>query len=499
MTVPCPEPQPSVARRARIVVTIGPASREDAVLQALLSAGADVCRVNCSHLGPGQIGEEIERIHRVGARLGRNVTVLADLQGPKIRTGPAESPVHLARGDRLVIVMDAQMPADPGSRRVGCTFPALARDLAEATTDGTPQRVLFADGEISGDVTALRLDLDPAEVEVRIVDGGDLGAHKGINVPGAALSAPSLTAKDLRDLEEAVSAGVDWVALSFVRRASDLDDLHEHLRLLGVPDLPVCAKIEKPQALDDLAAILHRVSAVMVARGDLGVEMPLCGLGLVQKHLIRAANRAGVLAITATQMLESMQHSPRPTRAEVTDVGNAILDGTDAVMLSAETAVGDYPVQAVQIMDAIVRQTEQSDLFQLPDLGELPLAEGLEATIARAACFAARSLKRPIVVFSWSGASAVMVSKSRPPAAIFALTPNETTADFLGLAWGVVPVKIPLVTDLETLLEVGETELLDRGLVRPGDEVIVMAGNAPARGSSNLLKVERIRKTPVPG
>lgn len=476
-----------VSRRTKIVATVGPACRAPEILRELVLAGVDLFRVNCSHLAPGGILTEVGRIRATLQEMGRSASILLDLQGPKIRTGNATEPIRLESGEILTLVMDPELPAS--ARRMGTTWPALAQDLEPG------QEVLFADGELSGVVESILLDRVPSEVHIRMRDGGLLGAHKGINVPGAALSAPSLTEKDLRDLEEGVRADVDYVALSFVRRASDIEGLRLRLAELGAPDMPICAKIEKPQALDDLPAILDQVEAIMVARGDLGVETPLARLPLVQKRLIREANLAGVLVITATQMLDSMQHNPRPTRAEVTDVGNAILDGTDAVMLSGETAAGEYPVESVRTMDLIARETEASDFMALnrPSLGDLPFPGGLEGVIGRAVSYAARELDKPIVVFTWSGASAILLSKSRPPAPIFALTPREATADRLALAWGVVPLRIPLVDRVEDMLQVGERELLARGLLHPGEEVIVMGGNAPLRGSANFMKVERLR------
>jgi pyruvate kinase len=480
-------PPPRAPRRTRIVATVGPASRSPERLSALLSSGVDVFRVNCSHLGPGAIRTEIEGLKQAIRISGRRASILVDLQGPKIRTGPLAAPMELAPGDRLTLVMDPERPGEPG--RVGCTWPSLSKDLRVGQT------LLFADGELSGEVEEIlpgderRAD----EVVVRMVDGGRLGAHKGINVPGAALSAESLTPKDLRDLEEAVGADIDCVALSFVRRAADIARLREALRSLGVPHMPICAKIEKPQALEEIHGILEQVDAIMVARGDLGVETPLARIALVQKRLIRDANRVGVLVITATQMLDSMQREPRPTRAEVTDVANAILDGTDAVMLSGETAVGEHPAEAVRVMDRIAREVEASEFLRPPPIEDLPFPSGLEGTIARATCLAARELRRAVAVYTRSGASAIILSKSRPRTPVFALTPEEGTADRLALAWGVTPVRIPETQSVDAMLQAGEAELLRLGLVRPGEEVIFMGGQAPDRAASNFLKVDRIK------
>jgi pyruvate kinase len=475
----------STHRSTRIVATIGPASRPQVVLDALLEAGVDVCRINGSHGDPASIRVDVARIRAAAVRVGRRVGVLLDLQGPKIRTGPAPQPITLAAGDPLELVMDPDLTASPG--RIGCTWPTLADDLEIGA------RVLFADGALEAVVEGIEPQASPPVAVLRMVYGGELGGHKGINLPDLALSAPCLTSKDLRDLAAGVDAGVDYVALSFVRQADDIDQLRAELARLGREDMPVCAKIEKPQALEQLPAILERVEAVMVARGDLGVEIELERVPMVQKRIIAAANRAGVLVITATQMLESMMSAPRPTRAEATDVVNAILDGTDAVMLSGETAAGAWPLRTVQAMDRLARAAEGSDYLPRPPLEELPSIAGIGSTVARAACFAVREQPRPLVVFTWSGFSAIVASKSRPPCRLFALTPCESTADKLALAWGVTPLVVPEVRDgTSRMIAVGEKSLVDAGLLAPGDEVVILAGRTHTRGSSNMMTVERL-------
>ncbi len=471
-------------RRTRIVATLGPASRPPETLDALLQAGVDVFRLNCSHSDPESLRADVSAVRAAAAQLGRPVAILLDLQGPKIRTGPASEPLTLSSGDRLDLVMDPAYQAQPGS--MGCTWPRLAQDLQVG------DRLLFADGAMEARVEAVLADRSPPALRLCMLEGGTLGSHKGINLPGRALSAPCLTPKDLRDLAAGVAAGVDYVALSFVRRAADIDALRRELVRLGHPDMPVCAKIEKPQALDNIDAILERVEAIMVARGDLGVEIALERVPVVQKQLIRAANAAGVLVITATQMLESMVAASRPTRAEATDVANAILDGTDAVMLSGETAAGRWPVRAVQVMDRLARAAEASPFVQLPPLGILPSIAGVGATVARAACFAVREQPRPLVVFTWSGFSAVVASKSRPPCALYALSPVESTVDKLALAWGVTPLRVPLVEGTSEMIAAAERVLLERGFVSPGDEIVVLAGKTHTRGSTNMMTVERI-------
>ncbi len=477
------------ARSTRIVATIGPACRPPAVLDALLEAGVNVCRINGSHGDPASIALDVTRIREAAARVGRRVAILLDLQGPKIRTGPASRPVKLAAGERLELVMDPTLQAT--AHRVGCTWPNLVHDLEVGA------RVLFADGALEAVVEDVQPRARPPFVGMRMRYGGELGGHKGINLPDLSLSAPCLTPKDKLDLAAGVKAGVDYVALSFVRQPDDIAQLRAELSRLGREDMPVCAKIEKPQALEQLDGILAQVEAVMVARGDLGVEIELERVPVVQKRIIAAANRAGVLVITATQMLESMISAPRPTRAEATDVANAILDGTDAVMLSGETAAGAWPLRAVQAMDRLARAAETSSYLPRPPLEQLPSIPGVGSTVARAACFAVREQPRPLIVFTWSGFSAIVASKSRPPCRLYALTPCESTADKLALAWGVTPLLVPEVRDGTTnMIAAGEQALLDAGLLQPGDEVVVMAGRTHTRGSTNMMTVERVGLDP---
>jgi pyruvate kinase len=350
--------------------------------------------------------------------------------------------------------------------------------------------MLFADGALSGIVTAVRLELEPAEVEVQIVEGGSLDSHKGINLPGSALSVPSLTDKDLGDLAAGVAAGVDYVALSFVRSAADVVALKERLAALGSPDLPVIAKIEKPQAVAAIEEILAVADGVMVARGDLGVEVRLEEVPVLQKRVLAAARRHGRHAITATQMLDSMERNPRPTRAETTDVANAILDGTDAVMLSGETAVGLHPIEAVRTMDAIARSVEGSEFFAAPVAGA---GETAVDGLIRAAVAAVADRPRPLVVFTLSGATALRVSKTRPRSPIFACTPDPRVADRLALCWGVTPVVVARTDSTDAMILSGLGVLRRLGHLQAGEEVVVVGGRAHHPGASLLVL------TPVPG
>ena len=469
----------TLGRRTKIVATIGPATEEAESLESLLAAGVDVARINCSHLGADGIRQGVSRIRRTAMRMQKNVAILLDLQGPKIRTGPGK-PIELANGDTLTVVMDNEYEAE--GTRVGTTWPSMVNDVS------TGDRVLFADGALSGNVAEIRIEA--GEVDVHIDAGGTLGSHKGINLPESNIQAPALTDKDRADLAVGIAAGVDWVALSFVRNANDVHVLRDALEELGVREQPVIAKIEKPQAVVNIDEILAEVDGIMVARGDLGVELPLEQVPIIQKKLIKAANRSGKPVITATQMLDSMERNPRPTRAETTDVANAILDGTDAVMLSGETSVGDHPFEAVAVMDRIARDVEQSHFLKQRDLAKIDALAGASQTVARCACIAVAESDRPLVIFTWSGRSAVLASKARMQAPLFALTPDERVCDMLSLIWGVTAVRIPVFKTTDEMIAAGERALIDAGWLPAGSEVVVLAGNTPMRGATNLMKIE---------
>jgi pyruvate kinase len=476
-------------RSTKIVATIGPASREPKVLRNLIEAGVDVCRINCSHSTHEMIRAEVANIRRQASATGRPVSILLDLQGPKIRTGPINPALVLTVGDELEVRADDTLGGlhlAPGRFACGTTYAALAHDVVPGDT------VLFADGALGGVVVSSDTTADPPSSTIRITQGGSLGAHKGINLPGVEISAASLTPKDRADLEVGAAAGVDYVALSFVRQAQDVLELKELLRTLGHPDMPVVAKIEKPEALHNFQEILTTVDGIMVARGDLGVEVALETVPIHQKRLLQAANAAGVLAITATQMLDSMERNARPTRAETTDVANAILDGTDAVMLSGETAVGDHPLEAVAVMGRIATEVERSPWFGPPGPDELPLSAGPSQTVIRAACLAAAETGRPLVVFTSSGHSAIQVSKYRPKNGVFALTPTATVRDRLAMAWGVTPLQIPIVRTTDDLIAVGEAALMNGGYLNRGDEVVVLVGSSLAKGATDMMKVHSL-------
>jgi pyruvate kinase len=474
--------RPGLDTRTKIVATLGPASWDEPVLSNLLKAGVDVCRINCSHADQASIRRQVARVRRAAMRLGMHVAILLDLQGPKVRTGKVPEPLQLRRGDTLTVLMSSDFIGT--GHRTGTTYPEMAHDVSEG------DRVLFADGALSGQVTAIRLDLKPAEVDIRIDAGGALGSHKGINLPGVEMSIPSLTDKDKADLAVGLDVGVDYVALSFVRSAQDVLDLRAEMDRLG-EQVPIIAKIEKPEAVENIKAIAAAAEGVMVARGDLGVEVSIEKVPVYQKQIIQAAHRAGALCITATQMLDSMERNPRPTRAETTDVANAILDGTDAVMLSGETSIGEFPIEAVSMMDKIAREVEGSQFFRTTPLDELPPLPGTTGIVARAACYAATEQARPLLAFTWTGVTARFAAKARPRGPVFALTPNPRVADQLALAWGVKPVVVPPVDSTDDLISVGERTLLERGLIKQNEEIVILAGRAPHRGATNLMKIHR--------
>ncbi len=465
--------------RTKIVATLGPASWDPETIEALILAGVDVVRINGSHTDGEGIRRQVARVRRASAQLGRPVAVLLDLQGPKIRTADIDPPLPLAVGDLLQIAV-AEEPWVSGLR-VGTTYEGLARDVRLG------DRVLFADGALAGRVESVDHEATPSVVSVRIDEGGLLGSHKGINLPGVEVSAPSLSEKDLADLAVAVEVAVDYVAQSFVRRADDVIDLRRRLEALGC-DAPIIAKIEKPEALDNLDAILDVADGVMVARGDLGVEVPLPTVPVLQKRILAAAARKGKLAITATQMLDSMERNPRPTRAETTDVANAIFDGTDAVMLSGETSVGRYPLESVRTMDAIARAAEASPFLHTTFIRDLPPLDGPAGAACRAACWALSEAPRPLIVFTHSGATARFMSRLRARGPIFAMSSNPRVVDAMALVWGVTPILLPVVHGIEEMTEAAERLLLHLGHVQPGDELVVLGGNHPRQESAAFLK-----------
>ena len=484
----------STVRRTKIVATLGPAWEQPTQMAALLDAGVNVVRINASHGTPEVRARWIGELRTLLEGRRDSVAILLDLQGPRIRVGYLPEPLRLEPGQRIVFAPEEE--AAPGE--IPTTYDGLAKDV------GVGARVLLDDGLLSAEVVGTRAE----RVEALVHYGGELTSHKGMNLPGIDVSAPALTEKDLEDAEQAVALGVDYIALSFVRRPEDI----EQLRARVPRSIKLIAKIEKDTALRNLCGILDASDAIMVARGDLGVELPFEEVPLMQKQIIREAGLHGKPVITATQMLESMIQAPRPTRAEASDVANAILDGTDAVMLSAETAVGRYPAEAVRAMDRIAREMEgqrQSRGVSLDAALGRRSVDGValphhrpgqsgpvrtEDAIAVAVCAAAEMLSAPaILCFTSSGFTARKVATCRPAVPIFACTPEPETFRQLALVWGVTAALIPHSTNYDEMLGVARQEILARGLAQPGERLVVTAGvpfDMP--GTTNLLKIEAV-------
>jgi len=469
----------SAARRAKIICTIGPACNTEAAMCDLLRLGMDVARLNFSHGTHEDHAHNIARLRRAAEREGRTVCILQDLQGPKIRTGWLErhEPVLLKTGSVVTITPD-DIPGT--ATRISTTFPDLARELSPGA------RILLSDGLLELRVRGSR----GRDINCDIINGGMLGEHKGINLPGLALSIPALTEKDRKDLEFGIKHGVDAVAFSFVRTAADIAVGKQIIAAHG-SDIPVIAKLEKPQAIDHLEEILQACDGVMVARGDLGVEMEQEKVPVIQKHIIRRAAAWRKPVITATQMLESMVENPRPTRAEASDVANAIFDGSDSVMLSAETASGRYPCESVSIMSRIVVEAEcnMEDFVQYRrrrDRHGLSVAE----TICESIAHCAEDLPMgAIAVFTETGNTARMISKYRPKVPIYAFTHIAPVVNRMNLYWGVHPVRCRQARSAQQMVTMAEQHLLQRRQLSPGDVLGVVAGTRQASGSTNLMRL----------
>ena len=466
-------------RRAKIVCTLGPASNSESVLRDLMRLGMDVARLNFSHGTHKEHLRVIQRVRRVAEKEGRTICILQDLQGPKIRTGRLKhhAPVLLKSGARLCIT-----PRDISGTAsvISTTFKALAHQVQHGA------RILLSDGLIELRVFNIQDD----DIECEVINGGVLGEHKGINLPGTTVHVPSLTEKDEDDLEFGLKQGVDMIAASFIRIADDVRAV-KRVVVSHRSEAWVIAKLEKPQAIEEanLEEILDVADGVMVARGDLGVEMPPEKVPIIQKHVIRRAAEWRKPVITATQMLESMTENPRPTRAEASDVANAILDGSDAVMLSAESASGKYPREAVGIMGKIVLEAETNMPEPLPRRRQnrhLSISE----TICESVAHAAQDLEmKAICVYTETGATARLISKYRPKAAIYALASNRAVCARMNLMWGVEPILCRQVRSAEDMVANAERLLLKNAAVQPGDVIAVVAGTGTTTGSTNFMRL----------
>jgi pyruvate kinase len=466
-------------KRTKIIATIGPATSSPVAIAKLIHAGMDAARLNFSHGVRKDHARHIRLIRDEATRAGKHIAIIQDLQGPKLRVGAImNDAVLIKRGDSLALTIKSVL----GTRElISVTYPRLTKDLKIGNT------VLLDDGKFELRVTGK----SASRITCRVLRGGVLRSHKGVNLPGARLTLPSLSRKDKEDLRFGVNQGVDYIALSFVRSAGDIIQTRRFIHSRGA-NIPIIAKIEKPEAIQNLAEIIRAADGIMIARGDLGVEMSPEQVPLLQKKIIIACNIAEKPVITATQMLESMIESPQPTRAEASDVANAILDGTDCVMLSGETAVGKYPVQAVEVMARIAVQAETSLIPTPPDV----LISGPDESVAHAACRAAEEQQaKAIVTFTQSGSTALLVSKHRPRTSIIAPTPFEHVARKTSLYWGVTPVILMTKKTTDNMIEGVERIMLKKKLAKQRDVIVITAGvPIGVAGSTNMMKIHRIGK-----
>lgn len=472
--------------RTKIVCTLGPASVEPAVLREMIDAGMRVARINCSHGSPAEHADHFQLVRRLSEEAGVAVAILFDLSGPKVRTGEMAAPQLLEAGQLFTMTSRGELQEGE--------IPLGIQELPQYVT--VAQRLLIDDGNLLADVESV----NETDIVCRALNSGYISSHKGINLPGVSLPIPAVTEKDLLDLRQGLELGVDWVAMSFVRNA---DDLAPVLALMEEMQIhrPIIAKIEKHEAITNLDAIIEAFDGIMVARGDLGVEVELERIPLLQKEIISKANRAGKPVITATQMLDSMIRNPRPTRAEVTDVANAILDGTDAVMLSGETAVGKYPVDTVRTMSRIANWAETVQPVNAVTIENAPANNTPDGALASAAVDIAANLDASAIIASTEhGYTATLVSKSRPKQPIFALTQNQQTYTQLALLWGVTPFYIQSSG-------ASDDEMLDRMVRRActlkiltdGNLLVILAVTSQVVGvvtrASNILRIAHVRQT----
>ncbi len=470
-------------RQTKIIATVGPASDSDAVLDALIAAGTNIFRQNFSHGTHQTHRATFAKIREAARRAGVQVAIMQDLAGPKIRTGRLREhqPIGVRAGDALCIVTG---DAIGGPGRISTTFEGLARNVRSG------DRLLLADGSVELEVESS----DGREIQTRVIEGGEIGEHKGINAPGVPLPASAITPKDVDDLKFALGLGVDMVAVSFVQTAADLRKARELTAEAGAADVPLIAKLERPAALDDLPAILAASDAVMVARGDLGLEMPLESVPRAQKEITRTARRHGIPVIVATQVLESMMREARPTRAEVNDAANAVDDGVDAIMLAGETAAGEHPDRAVRTLDAIIRDAESSPAFELAALyRRTEHKDHAHALCEAAVMLANRGEAEAIIAVTRGGGTARRLSALRPRAPIFATTDRDETARRLSIYWGVVSLHTNMGENVDSTGAIIGELLVQRGLVRAGSAVVLISISPDlTRADANYLKIQRL-------
>jgi pyruvate kinase len=463
-------------RRAKIVCTMGPAVESAEKVAQLIKAGMNMARLNLSHGAQAQHQSQLETVRKAAAEVGVPVAILVDLQGPKIRLGKfSHGPHELARGDVFTITTD---DIEGTKNRVGTTYKGLPGDCKAG------DRILIDDGRVTVEVTSVT----KTDVVTKVIDPGFVSNNKGINLPGVAVSVPALSEKDIEDLRWGLNAGADFIALSFVRSAEDIKDVHRIMKEEGI-HVPVIAKIEKPQAVTNLIEIVAAFDGIMVARGDLGVELPIEDVPLVQKHCIELARDAAKPVIVATQMLDSMITNSRPTRAEATDCANAILDGADALMLSGETSIGEHAIEAVETMARIIQRTEEGGLDRIRPIINSPRTKGGAITKAATEVGAIIEAKY-LVAFTQSGDSARRMSRLRSPIPILAMTPEVGTYNRLALTWGVEPVITEMVKHTDEMVKQVDTVLIESGRAKKGENIMIVAGSPPGiPGSTNAMRV----------
>jgi pyruvate kinase len=481
-----------VRRKAKIIATIGPASEGEARLRQLMEAGMDMVRLNFSHGTPEDHQAVITRVRQISRELGRAIAIMQDLQGPKLRTGALEAdrPVTLEEGERVELTPE-MVPVT--RRRISIAYPGLCQDIKAG------DRILIDDGNLE-----LRAEkLGDGCVQAVVVVGGELGSHKGVNFPGSHLSVPALTPKDLGDLAVGVNQEVDAIAMSFVRRPENILELRQAIaRLQGCPSIQIIAKLERPEAIENLEAIIQQADGVLVARGDLGVELPPEQVPSIQKQILLQANREGKLTITATQMLESMISNPRPTRAEASDVANAVFDGSDALMLSGETATGHYPVEAVRTMARIIQDAEEHANQWGKSFADYAVLTGDDAvaTTHAAAALAHDRNVQAIAVFTRSGRTAGLIAKTRPRVQILAFTPEQRTYTRMAMLWGVTPYLVPMAHSVEEMIAHVEDEMTRAHLIDV-DQQVVLVASLPigAMGPANFSLLHTVGRHPALG
>lgn len=466
-------------RRAKIVCTMGPAVESPEKAAELVAAGMNVARLNLSHGGYDEHQNRLNLVRKAAANARKPVAILVDLQGPKIRLGRFENGPHeLSRGDTFTITTDEIFGT---KERVSTTYKGLPGDCKKG------DRILIDDGKVTVEV----IEVKGNDVVTTVVEPGPVSNNKGINLPGVAVSVPAMSEKDIEDLKWGLKAGADFIALSFVRSARDIDDVHSVMDEIGIR-IPVIAKIEKPQAVENLEEIVNVFDGIMVARGDLGVEMPIEDIPLVQKRCVILAREYAKPVIVATQMLDSMITSSRPTRAEATDCANAVLDGADALMLSGETSVGSFAIEAVKTMARIIEKTEQEALHLIPALQHNPKTKG--GAITKAATEVGLTIgAKVLAAFTKTGDSARRMSRLRSPIPILALTPDAATFNQMSLTWGVEPLLTPLVTTTDEMVKQVDSILIETKRVDKGEQIMIVAGSPPGiPGSTNAMRVHRV-------